>query len=61
MIDLIPIPQGSRCQEAAPWSFNKYAQCPANATTIIYHQKDGRGYYMCTGCAEHNIHNRVER
>lgn len=56
-IPLIPIPEEARCQEAAPLSRGKYIACRRKATTIVYNS-DGRGYYMCDPCADHNCRNR---
>jgi hypothetical protein len=58
MIDLIPIPEGSECQEASILSHSKYIACRAPAIAIVYHERDRRGYLMCFGCASHNISNR---
>lgn len=57
-IPLIPIPDGAECQEASIHSREKYIPCRAPATTIVFHEKDGRGYYMCDPCADHNCRNR---
>lgn len=58
IIPLIPIPDDALCQEASPLSVNSYIPCAKPAVAIIYHRRDGRGYYMCDGCADHNIRNR---
>ena len=52
------IPDDARCQEASILSRATYIPCNAPATTIVYHDRDGRGYYMCEPCADHNIRNR---
>lgn len=57
-ITLIPIPDGAKCQEASQFSVTFYIPCDEPATTIVYHERDRRGYYMCSGCASHNIRNR---
>jgi len=58
MIPLIPIPDDAKCQEASILSRESYIPCGAKATTIVYHEKDRRGYFMCDPCADHNIRNR---
>jgi len=58
MIPPIPIQDDARCQEASILSRGTYIACSAPATTIVYHEKDGRGYFMCDPCADHNIRNR---
>lgn len=58
MIDLIPIPEGSECQEASVFSIHSYVPCGCPAVAIVYHTRDARGYLMCLGCADHNIRNR---
>ena len=60
-IPLIPIPDGARCQEASMHSVNRYIACGAPATTIVFHDRDNRGYYMCDPCADHNCRNRGGR
>ena len=57
-ISLIPIPPGAKCQEASIHSVNRYIACGDPATTIVYHERDNRGYYMCDPCADHNCSNR---
>ena len=54
----ISIPQDARCQEASIFSQSAYIACNAPAVAIVYHARDRRGYYMCLGCAHHNIKNR---
>jgi len=58
MIDLIPIPEGSECQEASILSVRKYIACGKEAVAIVYHDRDRRGYLVCLACADHNIQNR---
>lgn len=60
MSDIAPItiPEDARCQEASIFWVKTYIACNQKATTIIYHEKDRRGYYMCDACADHNIWNR---
>ncbi len=55
------IPDGATCQEASPLSFHNYIACGAPAVAIVFHDRDGRGYYMCAPCADHNIRNRGGR
>jgi hypothetical protein len=57
-IPLITVPEGSMCQEASMFSGNMYVPCGQPASTIVYHERDRRGYYMCSGCADHNVRNR---
>jgi hypothetical protein len=57
VIPLIPIPKDAECQEASIHSVTKYIACGKTAVTIIYNN-DCRGYYMCLGCAAHNVSNR---
>lgn len=52
------IPKGARCQEASIFSRENYIACGQPAVAIVYHPKEHRGYYMCLGCADHNLHNR---
>jgi hypothetical protein len=42
----------------AMYSREKYIPCQEEATTIVFHERDGRGYFMCDGCADHNCRNR---
>lgn len=58
MIPPIQVPDDATCQEASPFFGNMYMPCGSKATAIVYHSKDGRGYYMCMGCADHNVRNR---
>jgi hypothetical protein len=58
MIDLVPIPEGSACQEASIFSTHSYIPCGRPAEAIVYSGRDGRGYLMCLGCSDHNIRNR---
>lgn len=53
-IPLIEIPTGATCQEASIFSI----ACGSPATTIVFHDRDHRGYYMCDGCAIHTCSNR---
>lgn len=58
---LIPIPYDALCQEASILSHENYIPCGQKAVAIIYHERDRRGYYMCAGCASHNVRNRDGR
>lgn len=58
MIPPIKIPDDATCQEASIFSYNSYIPCGKKAVAIVYHERDGRGYYMCEGCTSHNIKNR---
>jgi len=60
-IPLIKLPEGSLCQEASTLSINSYIPCGRIAETIVYHEKDRRGYLMCGACAAHNVYNRGGR
>lgn len=51
-------PDKPRCEEASPWSMGIYVACGAPATTIIWHGRSERPYWMCDHCAHHNVHNR---
>lgn len=53
-----PIPEKATCQEASILSRAHYIPCGAPASAIVYHDGDGRGYYMCAPCADHNVRNR---
>lgn len=57
-IPMIDIPDTALCQEAAILSKAYYIPCNKPATAIVYHARDGRGYYMCAMCADHNVRNR---
>lgn len=57
-ITFIPIPENAECQEASTLSNHFYIPCGKKAVAIIYHERDRRGYLMCAGCADHNVHNR---
>jgi hypothetical protein len=52
------IPDGARCQEASVLSKEKYIPCFAPAVAIVFSPKDRRAYWMCPGCASHNLSNR---
>ena len=52
---------GARCQEASMFSKEDYIPCNALAVAIVHHDKDGRSYYMCAQCADHNLRNRGGR
>ena len=54
----IPIPENAECQEASTLSCSFYVPCCRPAVAIIYHERDRRGYLMCSGCADHNVRNR---
>jgi hypothetical protein len=55
------IPDNAKCQEASMLSRAYYIPCNAPAVAIVYHDKDQRGYYMCTPCTDHNVRNRGGR
>ena len=52
-----PIPKDARCQEASIFSRESYIPCGAPAVAVIRHKRE-RDYYMCLGCADHNLRNR---
>jgi hypothetical protein len=52
------IPADALCQEASPQSRGHYIACGRPAAAIVFHDKDGRGYYMCESCTAHNTRNR---
>lgn len=52
------VPQDALCQEASFLSKAFYIPCDNPAVAVVYHAKDGRGYYMCVGCADHNVRHR---
>ena len=56
--DSSPLPSDVRCQEASILSRETYIPCNAPAVAIVHHDRDGRSYYMCHPCADHNIRNR---
>ncbi len=60
-IPFISIPEDAECQEASPLSNHFYIPCSKPAVAIIYHERDKRGYFMCAGCASHNVYNRGGR
>lgn len=55
------IPDNAKCQEASTLSGAFYIPCGAPAVAIVHHEKDGRSYYMCAPCADHNVRNRGGR
>lgn len=52
------IPDDALCQEASQLSVRNYIPCYKPAVAIVRHDKDGRSYYMCLGCMDHNVRNR---
>lgn len=56
----LSIPFGARCQEASVFSRESYIPCGAPAVAIV-DNGDSRPYYMCEGCADHNVRNRGAR
>jgi len=45
------------CQEAHPLSNKFYIPCGKPAVAIVKN-RDPKPYYMCEGCADHNVRNR---
>ena len=57
--DLTRIPDDAHCQEASPFSTEKYIPCFGPAIAIVQHIGRSEGpYYMCAGCADHNVRHR---
>jgi len=52
------VPEGARCQEASIFSKEKYIPCSAPAEAVVHHPSEGRSYYMCWPCADHNVRHR---
>lgn len=51
-----------RCQEASPFSGEKYIPCNAPATVLIdWAPRTERAVRMCPMCADHNVRNRSGR
>lgn len=48
---------GQFCEEASPLSGGIYVPCLAPAVALV-DNRDRRPYYMCLGCALHNVRNR---
>lgn len=50
----------SKCQEHVPIRGHPEGSMPhgAPADAIVWHEKDRRAYFMCAGCADHNVKNR---
>lgn len=46
------------CEEASPFSLNKYLPCGNKAVVVVYSERDNREYAMCAKCAFHNINSR---
>ena len=53
-------PRGAKCQEASPLSGAVYLPCGAPAGAVVKN-RDAEAYYMCDGCADHNVRNRGAR
>lgn len=45
------------CEEASIFSKEKYIPCGRPARFLV-RNKDTKPYFMCEGCAYHNVHNR---
>lgn len=56
-----PIPKDAQCQEASIYSRESYIPCGSPAVAVVAHDKDGREYYMCLPCADHNLRHRSGR
>ena len=47
------------CQETTGMIGNEYLRCGAPAVALVQHRgRRGGPYYMCLGCANHNVRNR---
>lgn len=46
------------CQEASILSYEKYIPCGQPALALVWHNGDAKAYFMCVGCADHNVRNR---
>lgn len=45
------------CEEASPASHSTFIQC-CNPVYALVDNGDRSLYWMCQGCASHNVHNR---
>jgi len=48
---------GKTCQEASSMSFKTFIPCCKPATMLVKN-RDPEPYFMCLGCAWHNVNNR---
>jgi len=46
------------CEEASVFSKNSYVPCGKESVALVWHNKEGRIYHMCFGCANHNVRDR---
>jgi hypothetical protein len=46
------------CQEAAPISSERYVACGNVTKKLVLSERGTRLYFMCDGCADHNVRNR---
>lgn len=53
-------PVGATCQECVMGSPH-YLPCSKPAIRIVNHPNHGETYFMCEGCADHNVRNRAAR
>jgi hypothetical protein len=49
--------EGAECQEASPLSYSFKIECGRPAVALI-DNGDQMPYFMCAGCADHNVRNR---
>lgn len=48
---------GKTCEEASVMSMKFYIPCGKPAVALVKN-RDPKPYYMCEGCADHNVRNR---
>ncbi len=48
---------GKTCEEASIFSREKYIPCGKPAMALVKN-RDPKPYFMCEGCADHNVRNR---
>ena len=48
---------GLKCEEASMFSSNRYIPCGLPAVALVKN-RDPKPYFMCEGCAYHNVRNR---
>jgi len=49
--------EGKTCEEASMLSSDRYIPCGKPAVALVKN-RDPRPYFMCMGCADHNVTNR---
>ena len=48
---------GKTCEEASIFSRERYIPCGQPAVALVKN-RDPKPYFMCEGCADHNVRNR---